>query len=147
MENSLKAILMSAGVVVTLIVVSIGFMLMRSGQQAAKDTMGKLGQVNEELSESQYAMYDDNEVSGYDVVNALKKFKNEYIGIYVETKKNGGKWYIYSVSGDSLTASTNEMKNVMDEKSIEYINPYGKFTSEIQRDLNGTIIAIKFTQK
>jgi len=148
MENSLKAILMAAGVVVTLIVVSIGFLLMRSGQNTAQNAINKLGQVNAELEESQYTMYDKVEVSGAEVVNALKKFENEYIGIQVKTNKNtSGEWYIYNGSGDSLTSTSGNITNTMDEKSIEYVNPNGKFTGEIKRDSNGTIIAITFKQK
>lgn len=148
MENSLKAILLAAGVVITLIVASIGFLLMRSGQNTAQVAMGKLGQMNVELKEHEYTMYDGTELSGNDVINALQRFKNEYIGIQVITKKNSsGEWYIYNGSGDSLTTASGKISNTMDEKSNEYINPNGKFTSKIERDSNGTIKAIIFTQK
>jgi len=147
MENSLKAILMAAGVVITLIVVSIGFLLMRSGQNTAQNAINKLGQVNAELDESQYTMYDGAEVNGYDVINLLNKYKNEYIGIQVITNKNTtGEWYIHDGSGDSLTAASGAIENTMKEESNEYINPNGKFKGKIKRDSNGTIIAITFTQ-
>jgi len=148
MENSLKAILMAAGVVITLIVVSIGFMLMRSGQNTAQNAINKLGQVNAELDESQYTMYDGAEVRGDEVVNALNKFKKEYIGIQVITKKNtSGAWYIKDGSGDTLTTATGVVSNTIKEDNIEYINPNGKFKGEIKRDSNDTIKAIIFTQQ
>lgn len=148
MENSLKAILIGAGVVITLIVVSIGFLLMRSGQSTAKNAIGKLSQIDSEMSDSEYTMYDDMEVSGSVVVNLLKKYKNEYIGIKVETKKNAtGTWYINQVSGDTLSSVSTDIANTMDETKIEYINPNGKFKGEVQRDANGTVIALIFKQK
>jgi hypothetical protein len=150
MENSLKAILIGAGVVITLIVVSIGFLLMRSGQSTAQTAIGKLDQINVEMADSQYTMYDDMDVRGSEVVNVLKKFKDEYIGVQVITKKNtGGEWYINvanTITG-TLTATSNDISDAMDEKSNEYINPNGKFKGKIVRDANGSVMAIIFTQK
>lgn len=153
MENSLKAILIGAGVVITLIVVSIGFLLMRSGQSTAQNAISKLNQMNAEMSESQYTMYEGVENRGSEVVNVLKKFKDEYIGIQVKTNKiPSGTWYIHTVTisnnvGSIGTKSTNLISNTMDETKTEYINPNGKFLGELVRDENGTVVAMIFTQK
>lgn len=153
MENSLKAILIGAGVVITLIVVSIGFLLMRSGQSTAQNAIGKLDQINAEMSESQYTMYDGIENRGSEVVNVLNKFKDEYIGIQVKTKKvPSGTWYIHTVTVTNNTgaigaASTYLISNTMDETHSEYVNPNGKFLGELVRDQNGTVVALVFTQK
>ncbi|NLM27724.1 MAG: hypothetical protein GX211_06045, partial [Clostridiaceae bacterium] len=99
MENSLKAIIIGAGVVITMIVVSIGFLLMRSGQSTAQNAINRLDQISSEMSESQYTMYDGMEIRGSEVVNVLRKYKDEYIGIYVKTKKStNGVWYVYDVT-------------------------------------------------
>ena len=140
MENSLKAILIGAGVVITLIVVSIGFLLMRSGQNTAQTAIGKLGQISGEMSESQYTMYDGMESDGSMVANTLKKFKDEYIGIQVKTKKNtSGTWYAYNVTisngiGTIGTKSGKKISDAMDESHNDYINPNGKFVGELIRD-------------
>ena len=153
MENSLKAILIGAGVVITLIVVSIGFLLMRSGQSTAQNAIGKLDQINAEMSESQYTMYDGMETRGSEVVNVLNKYKDEYIGIQVKTKKvTSGTWYIHNVSvtsnvGTIGAQSTNSISNTMDEKHTEYINPNGKFLGSLVRDQNGTVGCLVFTQQ
>lgn len=153
MENSLKAILIGAGVVITMIVVSIGFMLMRSGQRTAQNAIGRLDQINSEMAESQYTMYDGMETSGNEVVNVLNKFKDEYIGIQVRTKKNsGGTWYIYDVTvsnnvGSIGSKSTNSISNTIDEKHTQYINPNGTFIGSLIRDENGTVVALVFTQQ
>ena len=81
MENSLKAVLIGAGVVITLIVVSIGFILMRSGQTTALAAIGKLDQLNVDMTESQYTMYNNMEISGSEVINVIRKFEDEYIGV------------------------------------------------------------------
>jgi len=150
MENSLKAIIIGAGVVITLIVVSIGFLLMRSGQDTAQNAINQLGGINKEMSDSQYTNYDGLEVSGSEVVNVLNRFKDEYIGIQVITKKNtAGAWYINVVgsNGNITGAATSEIADTMDEKSNEYVNPNGSFKGSLVRDANGTITALIFTQQ
>lgn len=154
MENSLKAILIGAGVVITMIVVSIGFVLMRSGQSTALTTIGKLDRLNTEMTESQYTMYDGMEVNGSEVVNVIRKFRNDYIGIQVITKKNSGTWYINNVTltDDGIgkindSGRTGDISDLINEKSNEYVNPNGVFLGKLIRDENGTIVALTFTQK
>ena len=151
MENALKAIIIGAGVVITMIVVSIGFLLMRSGQSTAQNAIGRLDQINAEMSESQYTMYDRIEIRGNEVVNVLNKFKDEYIGIQVETHKTST-WYIYNVTLNGDLGTINEksdfkISDTMDETNQRYINPNGKFLGRVIRDENGTVVALTFTQK
>lgn len=157
MENSLKAIIIGAGVVITMAVVSIGFILMRSGQNTAMNTISRLERLNTELSESQYTIYDGMEVSGSEVVNTIRRFKDEYVGIKVLTNKNkasDGKWYIHSVTliknnrGEIDPGGTvGNISELMNEESNEYVNPNGIFTGTVIRDENGRIVALVFTQK
>ena len=153
MENSLKAIIIGAGVVITMIVVSIGFLLMRSGQSTAQNAINRLDQISSEMSESQYTMYDGMEIRGSEVVNVLRKYKDEYIGIYVKTKKStNGVWYVYDVTligneAEIGSPSTKSISDTMDETKDEYINPNGVFIGSIARDENGRIAALMFEQK
>ncbi|ANX01234.1 hypothetical protein CSTERLE_06455 [Thermoclostridium stercorarium subsp. leptospartum DSM 9219] len=154
MENSLKAIIIGAGVVITMAVVSIGIILMRSGQSTALATIGKLERINSELEESQYTIYDGMELSGSEVVNVIRRFKDEYIGVMVKTNKNpSGTWYINEVVISNNTGeikkngTVSNISELMDEASDKYINRNGKFTGEVIRDKNGKIVALIFTQK
>jgi len=153
MENSLKAIIIGAGVVITMAVVSIGFILMRSGQNTALKTIGRLERLNTELSESQYTIYDGLEISGSEVVNTVRRFKDDYIGIKVITNKNksgNGKWYINEVdtsTGKIIGNSTGNISDLMDEAKDDYVNPNGIFKGQVIRDENGRIIALIFEQK
>lgn len=155
MENSLKAVLIGAGVVITLIVVSIGFMLMRSGQNTALATIGKLDQLNVDMTESQYTMYDGLEVSGSEVVNIIRKFENEYIGVKVITKKDpSGKCYIKNVTVDSTNnvgkigkGKAKPVSEAIDETKTNYVNPNGVFKGKLYRDENATIVGLVFTQQ
>jgi hypothetical protein len=155
MENSLKTILIAAGVVITLIVVSIGFFIMNQGQNTAKQAMTKIDKVNSQLTESDLMMYDGLEISGSDVVNAINKFKQDKsrIAIMVKTYKDStGVWYVYDGSSiDTLSVvaaatMTTRMINIQDPSNTAYATPAGRFKGLITRDSNGTIATLTFTQ-
>lgn len=152
MENSVKAIIIAASVAITMIIVSIGFFILRQGQGIAIESSESMSEMSESMADADKTIYDGNEVNGSEVTVALRKYKEKYIGIYVKTGKNGGEWYIKNVSessgvGEITSDSSNDISDTYDETSDEYINTSGKFKSEIVRDANGSIVAIKFTQK
>lgn len=154
MENSTKAIIIAATVVITLALVTVGFLVLRSGQETAKSAITRLDKMNNQLAESEYLIYDQTEVSGSEVVNALRKFEGEYIGIQVITGKNvSGTSYIYNITkgatqgeGEIGSKSSYDIGDTIDEESNEYVNPNGRFKGEVIRDKNGVIIGIVFTQ-
>ncbi|MCX7920457.1 MAG: hypothetical protein N3B21_00320 [Clostridia bacterium] len=153
MDNSIKAIIIGASVVICLVIVSIGFLVLRQGQDTAKVAVNKIDQMNGDLKDSDKTMYDGLEVSGSEVVNALNKFKKENIGIQVKTSKDAsGTWYIYNVTlasdiGNLAAAAPLNLTDALNETHNRYINPNGRFTGKVYRNENGVITAISFTQK
>lgn len=152
MENSTKAIIIAATVVITLALVTVGFLVLRSGQETAKSAITRLDKMNNQLAESEYLIYDQTEVSGSEVVNALRKFEKEHIGIQVITGKTypSGTWYINTVdtsTGEITSTGGQDIMKTIDETSNEYVNPNGRFKGEIIRDKNGTITGIIFDQQ
>lgn len=154
MENSVKAIIIGASIAITMVIVSVGFFILRQGQDAAKNTSEKISKMNAQISETEYTMYDGAEISGSEVVNVLNKFKNEYVGIRVKTGKNStGTWYNYNTTIDSndvadIGAESNKkISEAINEQSDDYVNPNGRFVGTVYRDVNGTIAAIDFVQQ
>lgn len=151
MENATKAIIIGASIVITLVIASVGFLLMRSGQDVAKASIGKVTEMSTQVAESDFTMYDQATLSGSEVVNALRKFEKEkHFGILVKTGAiTDGKWYINTVNttAGTITSGGNDIDDTIDETQTEYINPNGVFKGEVARDKNGVIIAITFTQQ
>lgn len=148
MSNSLKGLLLAAGVIITCIVVSLGFYISREANAAATNGVGQISRMNKEISESDKSMYDGLEVTGSEVINAINKNKNEELSIKVITKKSTvyynrllakGDGELGAVSGASIT-------DAQRVSNVNYINQNAQFTGEVLRDANDTIIGIKFTQ-
>ncbi|MGL5381762.1 hypothetical protein [Clostridium sp.] len=138
MDNSMKALIMGAGVVITLAVITIGFIILNQGQNTAKLAVSKVDKINTNILESEYTVYEGMEVSGNEVVSLISKFKNDPVTIEVVTKKSTTEYN----NGASGTAS-----DTTDPKSNKYINPSGKFKGSVTRDANDVIDRLTFTQQ
>ncbi|WP_105617915.1 hypothetical protein [Vallitalea okinawensis] len=147
MENAIKALIIGSSVIITLVIITFGFLILRQGQDLVKHSSNEISEMSNDLLESKFTIYDGSIISGSTVVNVVRDFKDEYIGVYIDTNKSAGKWYIYDASGDSLTNITWDMNDLIDETDDDYVNPSGNFLGNIKRDSNGVIIGIEFTQQ
>ena len=145
----MKALLIGAGVVITLAVITIGFIILNQGQNTAKLAVSKVDKLNSNIVESEFTVYDAMEISGNEVVTVISKFKNEPIAIKVVTKKNSGTFYNYTLdSNDSLGSTSSEkISQATEPTSDKYINPSGRFKGEIKRDENFVVTGLVFTQQ
>lgn len=152
MENSLKGLILAAGVVITLVVVGLGFYISREAQDTANSGISQISKMNSELTESDKELYDGLLVSGSEVVNVINKFKKEDMGIIVVNKK-GSIDYIHKVTvttGGEATLGTAVPVDLSNTKVVTndaYINNNAQFAGEVLRDSNNAIVAIRFTQK
>ena len=142
MENSLKGLMLAAGIIITCIIISLGFYIAREARDTASEGTGQINQLQAEF------MYDGTEVSGSEVLNVIRKFSDETMGILVQTNKNKT-YYNYNFDvdkGELGKALDNSYKNAQDVASDKYINPTARFQGSIVKDVNGTIIGIVFAQ-
>lgn len=155
MENSLKMLMIGAAVAITLAVVTSGFFILRQGQGILKSSTSKISEISSDIEETEFTIYQDQEVSGSEVVNVIRKYENERIGIYVETgKDSSGSWYINSISnvdsddlvGEISSSSTTDFSNIIDESEKEYVNPNGRFLGKVIRNENKSVIGLYFVQ-
>jgi len=143
MDNSLKGLILAAGVMITCLVLSVGFYFARESKALSSNSSSKLNDFSTELTESDLIMYDELEVTGSDVTNFIKKHLGDYTAI--ETAP------IYVYVKTSTTENTYKngafIENIRTFTDIKYINPLGKFAGDIVRDANDVNIGMKFIQK
>ncbi len=149
MENSLKGLILAAGIIITCIIISLGFYIAREAKDTASSGVGQIQKLQAEFNDSTKAIYDGTIVSGNEVRNALRKFQEETMGILVTTKKTST-YYGYQFSqetGELGDKGTGDYKKVQIIGEDTYINPTGKFASTLVRDANGSITGIVFKQQ
>lgn len=155
MENSLKALLLAAAVAITLTVITMGFFILKQAQGITKSASEKVNQVGIEIEEAEFTMYDHTKVSGTEVVNVVRKYQDERIGIQVETKKNASsadEWFGYTITSSDGTyeigsSSSSDIDELIDSSNNNYVNPNGQFLGEIIRNENNNIIGLIFEQQ
>ena len=149
MENSLKGLMLAAGIIITCIIISLGFYIAREASDTASSGTGQINELQAEFADTSKTMYENTEVSGSEVINVIRKFSDEMIGIKVQTKKNTS-YSIYQFSdadGSLKNASSLDYKTAQNAVSANYINPTGRFLGSVVRDANGTITGLSFVQQ
>lgn len=149
MENSLKGLMLAAGIIITCIIISLGFYIARQAKSTAQSGAGELQKLQAEFDDSTKAIYDGTIISGSEVRNAIRKFQGEKMGILVTTKKNSTYYgYQFSAeSGELSEAAAGDYTKAQTEGNASYINPNGKFSGTLVRDVNGSITGIVFKQQ
>lgn len=152
-ENVLGFIKWAAGIVITLAIISIAFIVFNIAKDGTMAGVSKISAMNALIAESDITIYDDQEVSGSEVVNVIRKFNKSYLAIRVITGKDtSGTWYGYNGDTSSGVASigsesSSDIADSIDETNTRYINPNGRFLGKVYRDDNGAAVAIVFSQK
>jgi len=149
MENSLKGLSLAAGIIITCIIISLGFYIAREASDTASLGAGQISKLNAEFSDASLTMYDGTQVSGSEVINVIRKFAEDKIGILVVTNKSST-YYIYhfdTETGELAETADANYRTARDTSSASYINPTGRFDGTVVRDANGTITGLVFLQE
>lgn len=151
-----KVLLFAAGLMLTISFIGLGIYFFRVSKDASNASGKQLTKIMSEFSEGDKSMYDGLQVSGSEVINVITKFKNEDIGIIVNTKKSANVCYIRTLTAsqsDGVTSytlgsiATTSIKNAQDIDNSLYINPQAQFNGEVLKDMNNVLVGIEFTQE
>ncbi len=159
MDNNItKALWLGVGVLFFIGVVTLGLNMFDKGKSAATEQSENLSELEKTLAESEYSMYDNETVTGADVISCIKKFreKSDVFAVKVSTKK-GSITYLNSanLSGETVTLGLSydksrieaDIKEARTESSESYINPVASFDASLKKDSNGVISAVEFIQR
>lgn len=159
MDNNIgKALWIGVGILFFIAVVSLGLSMLDQGRSIAQDQSDNLSDIQKRLSNSQFDIYDNQSLSGSQVLGAIKSFRefSDVFSIRVTTNK-GTTVYLNSATfsdasvtlGTAIADATTEgaIKNARTETNGAYINPVATFDSQIRKDANGVISGIEFTQE
>ncbi|MDQ0110654.1 ABC transporter permease [Paenibacillus harenae] len=161
MNNAQRALLIAAGLFLTIALITLVVNLFGSAQEASKQAQDDFSSMQTELSAAAFDGYDNTTMTGSQVLNALRKFGGRSnFGIQVITGKNqaassSGTWYYNTINVDSSNTSygtktgigVNVLTSALDETNPHYINPSGKFKGTVIRDKNGAVSGIVFDQQ
>lgn len=136
MDNSLKGLILAAGVIITCLVVGLGFYLSREAKNTSNNGASQISKMNSEYQDVDKAMYDGLKISGREVVKIIKKSSDTDFRITVKTRRN--------TEGTQYTAAPSKLPEPSEK---DYINPTAQFLGEVTYDENNVINGLKLTQE
>jgi hypothetical protein len=160
MNNASSALKVAAGIFLTIALITIVVLLFISAQEATKTAQNNFADIQTELSQAAFTVYDGTTISGSQVTNALRKYADkDQFGIRVITGKNkSGQWYgnqlnisqdVNNADYGSVIAPDDKVGSInqtMSEKDNQYVNPSGKFKAVIVKDRSNVVRGLIFQQ-
>ncbi len=159
MDNNIgKALWIGIGILFFIAVVSLGLSMLDQGRGIAQQQSNNLSEIQQRLTDAQFDIYDNQNVSGSQVLAAIKSFRefSSTFSIQVTTNKATNTYLnSASFSGTTVTLGTKiaddaietSIKNARDETSDAFINPVAIFDAQIRKDSNDVISGIIFVQR
>ena len=132
MEDSTKLILLGASITVVCLVVAIIFQVYRTSSSSATDLNNQILQTAGDMAQSDITKYDGLEVTGNDVLNAVRRYQDEVTVVVILN------------NGTRRTFTGGDVVNTLG--SANYISPIGDFVGKVVRDVNGVIQSLEFEE-
>lgn len=170
MENIASFLKTTISILITLAIISAGLFLWGKTQPVVELANSQAAAQARELSEQQYAAFDNQLVSGSQILTAYRRYESEqnfclyverpYVygqpdsNIYISMNPSGdGYCRAFDYSGGRFKEGTEKDYNKVDDKTISdasggfYISPQSRFRATLIKDHNKRIAAIYFRAK
>lgn len=145
-SNSNVVIKMFAGIILTLLVVGLGFLIYRVGRNGVGTAMNEVENMNNTLSESKFTDYDGQNITGSQLQSLVNSWANDDVCIRVTDMTAS---YVYNYDDGKLATTANVLPNnsVTRKSNVNYINPSASFDVTVVRNTNGVIVGMEFVQE
>ena len=141
MENSLKALMMAAEIIITCILVALGFYAANRAKEGAARSIEAASAYERRLAENSLTVYDGTVLSGSELVNLLR-YELDRI------REGKGTVSFFEVTTKSMTTlqRPEDLSKVTGKNSTEFISPYDAYIGEAVWK-QGSLAGLRFTKK
>lgn len=146
MDIAPQALILAAGVVLSVVLVSIMVTQFRQAEGMSSLVSNEIVSKTSEIMENEIMQYDGLTVKGADVVNFYKKHLGEYqsgeqadFTVVISHSAEGGGSYSYS-NGTAVSL-------LRDSGSEQYVKPTSQYRCTVEKNKNGIITKVVFSVK
>lgn len=153
MENEANPVLkLIASIVIVLLIIATIVGIVMFAISKANSLTDSVNEEVDKVLEAKYTQYDGEVISGSNLLNVIKTTYSDTEPVYIQVKtisNTSGVYYVCDSSAKPLDDATerNLIKDARTKSNNNYIAPTGKFYGEVQKNANGAIIGIVFTQQ
>ncbi len=148
MENSTKAIIIAASIVITMAIVSMAVFVFNLAKKPVDEAGQQIIDFTEDIKTANFTKFDGEKTNGANVIALIESLSNssgDSVGVSVKTNSGSTKWYVHDASNaDNLSKADRYYKEDNDPNNI---NPAGVFKGTVVRNDNGNIVAVTFEQQ
>lgn len=134
MKEGLEILKMAVSVLLTVALISIAIYVFQNSKDAVTTGVGNMNETTKEWDESDMALLSSAELTGSEVANLIRKHMGA-ISVQVETVAGGNSTY------DSINPFINA------KGSTTYVNPTSIFSCKVNRNANGVVSGLSFTEQ
>ncbi len=98
MDNAQKAIMIGVGLFITIIIIAAVMLITGMGQDMINNSSTQVANISSSLQAQLTSSYDDTQVTGAQVITAIKRYYTDETMVLVVAKKNGSN-YTYTNYG------------------------------------------------
>ena len=141
LEISVKGLMLAVVVIIACVLAAIALYMVQRGKSTMNSGNNQFSTMMSDFAELDKAIYNGLEVSGEDVINLIDSLcNNQVVSVHVYTllnpKKSGGGGRVYFA----------EKYSAPPKSDVNYINPTATFKGKVQKNANGVVTGIDFTQ-
>lgn len=141
--DATKILILASTTLITCILVSMGFISMRCAKALNETAISQMTDLNNGLKDSDIKMFDDIHVYGSEITNLIKKELGDY-----EDGETGHLYvYVKTSTKENTYFNGSQIRNINNFTHDNYIKPTAIFNGEIDKNENGVILGVRFTQK
>lgn len=147
MEVVPSALLMAAGVIISIVLISIMISQMNTAGELSNVVSNEMSDRIDDIKNSSITQYDGLTVNGSDVVNFFKKQFDDYQSpdsapFEIELdRSNDGK------SNGKVYKDGRSASELRDTASIQYVKPSSQWKCEVRKNKNGIITRVIFVKQ
>lgn len=149
-ETAPSALKIAAGIFLTLALITIVVIITMSAMDSGKQAQAKMSGITNTISSTEYNFYSNATMSGSQVMNAARQYMNDpQFGVKIVTGKGATTYYGNTFNEDGTVEpgdKNNNLQTAENPSLATYVNPSGKFNSNVVRDSNDVIVGIVFNQ-
>ncbi len=142
LEVAVRGLLLAAAVIITLVIVALGFNQLTQSKEAASVVSQALHDTTESLRDADVKQYSETDMTGAEVKNFYKK----YLGTSSTT--HGDFSIVIANTGGTATYTDGSGFTTLENTSSSgYVKPTAMYHCTVNVNANGVITSVKFTIK
>ena len=139
----------AAGILLVIAMIFIGVMVYNKGESTVSESTSKFDTFVAQFGDAELVLFENGSASGSDVLNLVSGLDSSS-GYTVKVTNGKNNAVVYSANGSTvggITVSLADLiKNAKTKTHADFINPNATFTSAIEKDANGVVVQVSFTQ-